>query len=796
MRAEMLHRPCDVDNLRFVTTAELDESTELLGQERALTALRFGTDIEDPGFNVFGLGPNGIGKHTSVSRIVEQAARTNAVPSDWCYVHNFTEPHRPNALRLPAGMGRRLRNDMAELVADLKASVPSAFESEQYHARIAQLGQELNEKQESAIAHVRAEAEKKGIVLIPTPAGFAFAPMGEDGNAITPADFEKLDQELRGTIEANVRGLQEALQTAMAQVPVWQQTMHQGIRALNREVAEFAVRHLIRDARTTYAKFEEVGHYLDEVEKDIISNVGLFRASEENAPLVSVDAHAADGLRRYEVNLLVDNAELSAAPVVYEDFPSYLNLLGRTEQQAQMGALVTDFTLIKSGALHRANGGFLVLDARRLLSQPYAWESLKRALQAKELKIVPLERTLSLISTTILEPEPIPLTVKVILVGDRELYYLLVEYDPDFARLFKVVADFEDEVDRDVDSEREFAKVIGTLARNKGLRPLEREGVGRVIEHASRRVEDARKLSLRLEEIEDLLREANHIAEADAPSISRANIESAIAAKRARVDRLRERTLESFGRGTHLCSVSGQEIGQINGLAVLSAGGVPFGRPSRITATTRLGAGTVLDIERETELGGPLHSKGVLILAGFLTSHFATEIPLSMSATLVFEQSYGQIDGDSASLAELCALMSSLAEVPIKQCYGVTGSVNQRGIVQPIGGVNEKVEGFFDVCELLGRDDRQGVVIPASNTENLMLRSDIVEAVQAEHFAVNAVKSIDEALFVLTGIPAGRRDWRGEFPPDSINGRVEARLTRLSDGRRDANRRGGRNAIA
>ncbi len=530
----------------------------------------------------------------------------------------------------------------------------------------------------------------------------------------------------------------------------------------------------------------EVVEYLNAAEEDIVEHVKDFRAEPETPMLFGGGAQSrAAALQRYKVNLIVDHSSKNSAPVVYQDLPTHSNLMGRTEYQSQMGTLVTDFTLIKAGDLHRANGGYLILDVRHLLTQPFAWESLKRALRSKEIRIEPLERSLGLISTISLEPEPVPLDLKVVLLGDRMLYYLLGRFDPEFSDLFKVAADFEDTLKRDPDSCADFARLVASLAQEHSLRPIDNKGTARLIEHTARLAGDAEKISVHLRSINDLLQEANYWAgEQNKSTISAAQVQEAIDRKIQRLDRVRAHIYEAIERGTINIDTSGAHIGQINGLSVIDLGDFSFGQPSRITATARLGDGKVIDIERETELGGKIHSKGVLILSNFLASRYATKHPLSLSASLVFEQSYGMVDGDSASLAELCTLLSTLAQIPIQQQFAVTGSVNQLGKVQAIGGVNQKIEGFFDVCSVNEPSGEQGVLIPASNVKHLMLRKDVVEAVSKGRFSIYAVETVDQAIEILTGVTAGERDMQGDFPADSINGKVEQSMIDLANTRK------------
>ncbi len=784
---EALYSYCDPEQLGFDTTAELEDVDPVPTQDRARAALSFGIRIRHNGFNVFALGSSGVGKFSLIRQHAAQAAAQQPVPPDWCYVHDFDQPQQPRALELPAGRGAGLRQAVARLIEDLATALPAAFESEDYRARMEELEQELKERQHQAMMELGKNAREQRIALLRTPGGFAFAPMNEQDEVMPPGQFAKLPEPEQQRIEDQVDELQQVLQKTVRQFPIWAKETREKARAINREIAELAVHSLITGVRDDFADLPETLFYLDAVARDVIENVDDFLPREETGPSFARMTHD-EGLQRYRVNLLVDNSHLDSAPVIHEDLPSYPNLTGRSEYQARMGMLVTDFTLLRAGALHRANGGYLLLDARQLLSQPFAWEMLKRALQSREIRIETLENTLGLMSTVSLKPEPIPLDVKVILFGERMLYYLLSELDPEFADLFKVMADFDESMDRSDAAQRHYARLFATLARRHQLRALDRGAVARLIEHCARLANDSEKLSTHLRSITDLLYEADYWAgAADRDIIDRAAMDQAVEQQIARAARLRERDREHIRRGTLLIDTEGSAVGQINGLSVLSLGGFAFGRPTRITATTWLGEGAVIDIERETELGGPLHSKGVLILSGFLAARYAPGLPLSMSASLVFEQSYGMVEGDSASLAELCALLSSLAGLPIHQHYAVTGSVNQHGQVQPIGGVNEKIEGFFEVCRDLGLNGEQGVLIPDANVKHLMLHRDVVQAAAEQRFTIHAVDSVDQALTRLTGVAAGERDAGGAFPDGSVNARVEARLIELSEQRRRFN---------
>jgi lon-related putative ATP-dependent protease len=789
---EQLCQPCAAKQFSFETTDELKDLAEVVGQDRAVEATRFGIGIRQPGYNLFLLGPEGMGKQTIVRRFLEEKAATEPTPSDWCYVNNFDETQEPRALRLPTGLGGKLREDVARLVEELRATIPAAFETEEYRARRQVIEQEVKEKQQEAFEQLRGEAEKRGIAVAHAPTGIVLAPL-RNGEMISPEDFEKLPEEEHKKIESNLGWVREQLRALMREMPEWEKSGRDKLKALNDEVSLFAVGHMIEALRKKYAEHAEIVDFLNAMQEDVVANVDEFLTQPESPLAMLAGITQPEGkrgspfLRRYQVNLLVGHDSDHGAPVIYEDDPSFANLVGKVEYFAHLGALSTDFNLIRAGALHRANGGYLILDARKVLMQPYAWEGLKRALRSSEIQIKSLGQMLGVVSTISLEPEPIPLQVKVVLLGERLLYYLLCQYDPDFNEFFKVAVDFNERMNRSPEHQELFARLIATLVREEKLQALDRAAVARVIEHSARRVSDSEKLSTHRMELIDLLREADYWArEAGRPVTGGADVQRAIDAQIRRADRVRERIQEEIHRGTILIDTTGEQVGQVNGLSVLELGTFAFGQPSRITARVRLGKGEVVDIEREVELSGPIHSKGVLILSGFLGARYAIDRPLSLSASLVFEQSYGMVDGDSASSAELYALLSALSGAPVRQSLAVTGSVNQRGQVQAIGGVNEKIEGFFDVCRARELTGEQGVLIPASNVKNLMLRRDVVDAVRDGKFHVHAVETIDQGIEILTGVPAGERDASGNFPAGTINQRVEARLVELAEKRLEA----------
>jgi lon-related putative ATP-dependent protease len=774
---EDLYHPCDLSELAFTTSADLEPLSASIGQERAMEAIEFGVGMDHEGYNLYLMGSAGLGKHALIESILQERRHAAAAPDDWCYVADFDDPHRPAALRLPPGRGRHLRGDMGQLVEDLLNAIPAAFQSEDYNRRAESIQQEFKEREEAAAGVIGREAKERGIALIHTPNGYTLAPVKE-GHILSSEEFGKLPEDEKERIGKVIEELREQLQKTLGQVPLWQRELRRRFKDLNREITETTVTALIAELEANYADLPIVLDYLGGVKRDVIDNGEVFRerdGQEGKAPNPDDPPFV-----RYRVNLLVDNADLDGAPVVYENNPSYLNLVGRIEHIARMGTLVTDFSLIKSGALHRANGGYLVLDALRLLTNPFAWDALKRVLRSREIRIDSLERLLSLASTTSLEPEAIPVDLKVVLVGERLLYYLLKAYDPDFGQLFKVAADFAEDMRRLPENEPLYARLVATLQQEKKLLPLTRGAVEVAIEMAARRAADAERLSIHLGGLSDLLQEADYLArQSGDETVCREHLDRARKAQHRRLDQMRERLQEEILRGTLLIDTAGIQLGQVNGLSVLQLGDYAFGTPTRISATARIGSGEVVDIQREVEQGGPIHTKGVLILSSYLGRRYAKYQPLCLSASLVFEQTYGTVEGDSASAAELCALLSAIGDIPLKQSLAITGSVNQHGEIQAIGGVNEKIEGFFDICAARGLTGDEGVIIPEANRKHLMLRADVIEAAARERFRIYSVRHVDQALELLSGQSAGVPDAASSYPADSINGQIQARLTDL-----------------
>jgi lon-related putative ATP-dependent protease len=781
LAVESLYHSCDLSQLSFQTTADLHDDHEHLGQKRAMDALKFGIGMKHDGYNLFVLGSTGLGKNTTVKKLLARESVSAEIPADWCYINNFTEHHNPLILKLPAGYGHRLQLDMLQLLDDLLVAIPAAFESDEYRTRALAIQEEYKQKEMAAFKELTEIADKKNIAILRTPGGYTLGPM-KNGRVLSPDEFDKLDSKEQEEIKKVVDEIENELIQTIHKIPVWYKENREKIKALNREISEIVVNQYITELTTKYNELPEVSNFIDSVKKDIIINVNEFRK-------YGAEKESGNGNRqiilsafsKYQVNVLVDNSETKGAPVIYEDNPSYMNLIGRIEHIAQYGTLLTDFTLIKAGALHRANGGYLVLDARKVLMSPFSWEGLKRALHAHEVRIESLEKMLSLASTTSLQPEPVPINVKVVLTGSRLLYYLLKQYDPEFVLLFKVAADFAEDIERTDENSELYARLIAGLQKENELTPFNKNAVQRIIEHCSRLVEDSEKLSLHMGNLLDLLREGDYWAkQANRQEISEDDIQKAIDTRRYRLDQIRERVHEQVIRGNYLLDTSGEKVAQINALSVIQLGDYTFGRPSRITATARLGQGKVIDIEREVELGGSIHSKGVMILSSYLANRYAKDQPMSLSASLVFEQSYGFVEGDSASAAELCALLSALADIPIKQNFSVTGSVNQYGEIQTIGGVNEKIEGFFDICNARTLTGDQAVVIPRSNVKHLMLREDVREAVKQNRFAIYSVQNIDQMMALLTGKPAGIKDKSSNYPEGTINYLVQKRIEKLN----------------
>ncbi len=782
-----LYRRCDPAKFAFHTTADLEDLTDVVGQPRAVAALEFATGIRPDGYNVFAHGSPGTGKQTLVLQSLRRRAATRPVPPDLCYVHNFDDPRKPRLLELPPGMGVALRRDLERLVEDLRTAIANALESEDYQQRRQGIDTEVKQRPETALQELGERASKAGLALARTPHGFVVAAT-RDGQVLTDEAFRAVPEEEQRRLQEKIEAFEAEVEKTVSQFPRWLRERRDRLRALRSEITGRTVEHLMEETYGTYAALPSVRQHLDAIRQDVIEHAEELAESRTSVPEALLEAFpqafaSRSSARRYRVNVLVDNGQGTGAPVISEDNPTYDNLIGRLEHAAQFGALVTDFTLIKAGALHRASGGYLVLEAHKLLRAPYAWEALKRTLQSRRVRVESLGEALGLISTVSVEPEPARLDVQVVLLGEPLLYYLLCALDPDFAELFKVTADFDDQIDATDDNILRYAQLIATLVRQEDLRPFDRTAVARTLEHSARLAGHQDKLSARIAVIVDLLREADYCAaQAGAAVATAEHIQRALDAQVHRADRLRQRLHEEIARQTIMIDTEGAKVGQVNGLSLATLGSFAFGRPTRITARVRMGRGDVVDIEREVELGGPVHSKGVLILAAYLGARYAPNRPLALSASLVFEQSYAAVEGDSASAAELFALLSAIADVPIRQGLAVTGSVNQHGEIQVVGNVNEKIEGFFDVCRAPGLTGEQGVIIPAGNAQHLMLRQDVVDSVAAGQFHIYPVRTADDGLELLTGLPAAEREPpAGQYPEGSFNRLVEDRLLALAE---------------
>ncbi len=808
---------CDPDALDFETTAELEPLDEVIGQDRAVEAIRFGIGIRRTGFNVFAFGRHGTGKSTTIRKFLENEAQSQPAPPDWCYVFNFDRQvqaeRRPKALKLPAGTASVLRSEMNHLIEDLLVFLPAAFEDDAYQARRSSVAEAFEKQSSQKFEAVSEIAGDRGLAVVQSPEGVGILPLKDEGEVLSPEEFRQLPEEEQQEIREKIESTRKELESAAKSARGVQREARRTLEALDREVASEVVENCMEQVRDACGGLPGVAAWLDEVEGDILENLELFKPdedSEDEDPTAQAQARRAaedegmlEGLsgdagrvrerrlaerrlRRYAVNVLVEHDPQGGAPVVLASHPTRSNLLGRQEYESQFGTLSTDFTHLRPGAFHQANGGYLVIEASELLKQPFAWDATKRALRNKSISLEEPGTDSGASTTVTLEPEPIPLDCKMILIGEPFLYYLLHMADADFPELFKVPAEFGVTMNRSEETVDLYSRFIATVAAREQMLPFRRCAVARIVDHGARLADDSQKLSTHFLTVTDLLREADYWAkQRKAEMVRLGDVETAIESRIQRLDLARELRHESYARGVVLLDTEGEDIGQVNGLTVLARGEFLFGLPVRITARTRLGTGDVVDIEREADLSGPLHSKGVLILSGFLGGRYVPEDTLAMSASITFEQTYGGVDGDSASSAELYALLSALAELPVKQSLAVTGSVNQAGEVQAIGGVNEKIEGFFDICSERGLTGEQGVLIPESNVQHLMLRKDVIDAVAEGRFSIYPVKHIDEGLELLTGCAAGERSEDGEFPEGSVNRMVEDRLRELADRRRE-----------
>ncbi|WP_447974692.1 Lon protease family protein [Nitrospira sp. Kam-Ns4a] len=779
--ASALAPAVDPASLGFADTSELAPMEEPIGQTRALEALAFGLRMSSPGFNIYVAGPVGSGKWSIVKEMVRRLAREAPAPPDWCYVNNFQDPSRPTCLSFPAGQGRAFKQAMAGLIEGLRRDIPKVFESTPYLEAKARIAEETEAKKRALFTELADMSQARGFEFEETPMGFrlvatkAGKPLKDEDLAKLPEEAQREFAERRRAIEAEIREFHVRLHALDHEV-------EQRILEMDRLVVGNVLDSRLENVRRSVQGLPRVLAYLDQVREDILANYKDFLPREAPPfPFPVPGSGRGPDLTRYQVNLLVEHAPDAGAPVVDESHPTYSNLIGKIERKAHLGVVFSDFTEITAGAIIQASGGFLLLNALDLLRQPFAWDALKRVIKTREVKIEDPSEFFGF-STTGLRPQPVPVDVKIVLVGPPALYHLLQSYEEDFQKIFKVKADFEVDVPRDRDQDRMYGRFVARLCREEQLPPFGADAVAELIRYGLRLAERHDRLSLRLSLLSDLVREAAFWAgQAGRTVVTRDDVETAVAKRRRRADLPEQWIQEEIREGTLMVDLDGEVVGQVNGLSVHVLGDYAFGRPARITARTFPGTKGVIDIQREAQLAGHVHSKGVMTLAGYLAGKFAGTHPFALSATLTFEQTYSEVEGDSAALAELVAILSSLAEVPVRQALAVTGSVNQLGEVQPIGGVNEKIEGFFASCRTRGFTGTQGVIIPARNVKHLALRRDVVAAVETGNFSVYAVNTVEEAVELLTGVPAGERGPDGRYPEASVFGKAARRLAAMAE---------------
>jgi lon-related putative ATP-dependent protease len=773
-----LYKACNPKQFSFSSTSRLKPFNNFLGQSRAREAVEMAVAMPYSGYNIFAVGSSGLGKRTMIKRYLEEVAAKKPAPSDWIYVNNFSDPRYPVAIELPAGMAPDIKKDINKLWVTMSESVIATFESESYYERMESLKGELTRAQQDALSRVAGEGEKRGVKLVlRTPGGYGFSPMNDQGEVMSVDVFNSLSKKEQQQLKSTMADMETRLRKVARGLNQAEERNRDKVRQLNEEVTLGAIESGLEKLRSKYAAQKQFCAYLDALQKDIIENVDVILNAQEQPDAVASVATDNAVPSRYQINVVVSNDPKKGAPVVFEDLPTHYNLMGHVEQITYMGTVTTDFTLIRAGALHRANGGYLMLEAEQVLEQPYAWQGLKRALRSKSLKLSSLEQMLTLTGTISLEPDSIPFNLKVVVLGDRETFYLLQEFDPELQEFFKMRADFESTMPRTPENEELYTHFLADFVQKEDIRSLDKSAVMRLIEESAREADEQDKLSLHASRVGDILREANYWAEQqNARQISKPHIQAALQGQERRHERLRQLFMEDIANGSQLLSFDGAVVGQVNGLSVVQYADAEFGMPSRISVTAHYGSGEVTDIERDVDLGGNIHSKGVMILSSFLKATFGASHALRFGASIAFEQSYSGVDGDSASLAELNGLLSAISGIPVNQHFGITGSVNQFGEVQPIGGVNEKIEGFFSACRIKGLTGRQGVIIPVQNVRNLMLRDEVLEAVKAKLFTIHAVSRFDEAVELLLGTPVGKKDAEGNYPADSVFGKVAAQL--------------------
>ena len=785
LKPQDLYKRCDPKTFPFDTTNQIEEfSAATIGQEKALRSLDFGLGMDSNGFNIFAIGENGTGKMSTIMSMLNEKASGERAPADWCYVNNFKDPDVSNVIAFGPGEGVIFQKEMDELVKTLRLEIPKAFESKEYETQKNRIIEEFQQKQSEYLSRLDEEAKGRGFTVKRSPTGVLIVPIKENGEPLTKEEFDLLDEKARKKIEETGRSFQEKLNDVVRILRDAEKIVADMITKLDRMVALDLIDPLIEGLQKKYKANEKAVSYLEAVREEIVTHLDEFKSTEEPpSPLPFLKMPKAEAsFSKYSVNVIVNNGGREGAPVVYESNPTYLNLFGRMEYKVSYGMANTDFTMIKAGSLHKANGGYLVVDAMELLKNAFSYDALKRAMKNKEIRIEDVLEQYRLISTAGLKPQPIPLNVKVILIGNPYLYYLLYGYDEESRRLFKVKADFDSRMDRTPENVEKYAAYIARCQRDEKLLPFDRSGMARIVEFGSRFADDQEKLSTKLSEIADLVRESHYWAKKENSKIVKAeHVTKAVQEKIFRVNRTEERLRELMLEDTFIVNTAGEKVGQVNGLAVLDMGDYSFGKPSRITAKTFTGRSGVVNLERETKMSGKIHEKAILIITSYLGAKYAQKKPISLSASITFEQLYEMVEGDSATCAELYALLSSISGVPLKQSFAVTGSMDQNGEVQPIGGVNQKIEGFFQLCKMRGLDGSHGVIIPKRNKKNLVLDDEVVAAVKKGLFNIYTINYMEEGLEILAGIKAGKIGKNGKYPAGTINFHVENRLTEISE---------------
>ncbi len=796
LKPEDLYKCCDPKKFSFETTADITPTDGTIGQDRALRALDFGLKLESKGFNIFTLGESGTGKMTTIKNFLKKRSASEPVPSDWCYVYNFENPDVPLAISMKPGSAVDFQKDMEKFIKTLKEELTKIFESKEYEKQKSKIMEEFQKRQKELFGSLEEEATKRGFSIRKSVSGLLIVPVKKTGEPLSEEEFENLPDKEKSSVEAIGKELQEKLNDVVRAVREEEKRVKERLEQLERDVALSAVGHYIEELSAKYGEYEKIVKYLGDVRNDILEHIEDFKAGEEPAAALPFlrPPKPEPIFNRYAVNVLVNNRDTEGAPCVFESNPTYFNLFGRIEHKFQYGVATTDFTMIKPGALHKANGGYLIVDALDLLRNIFSYDALKRSIRDGEVKIEDVWEQYRLLSTTTLKPEAIPLDVKVILTGNPYLYYLLYNLDEEYRELFKVKADFDSRMDRNDASIKKYSEFIASKCKEEKLLHFDRSGVAKVVEYSARLSGEQDKLSSKFSDIADIVREAHYWASVDGKKVvSVEHVNKALEEKIYRNNRIEERLRELMADGTLIVDTEGERVGQVNGLAVLSLGDYSFGKPSRITARTYAGKGGVINIERETKMSGKIHEKAILIISSYLGSKYAVKKPIAVSASITFEQLYEMVEGDSATCAELYALLSSLSGAPLKQSISVTGSMDQHGDVQPIGGVNEKVEGFFDLCRLRGLDGSQGVIIPRKNLKNLMLKDAVVDAVREGKFKIYPIDKMEEGVEVLTGMHAGELQPDGTYPEGTINFLVSKRLDEITEAMKEMMKKSGEN---